>query len=197
MASSGVTSRLSKAGADGVVSRARYDPIAQDRIFVRVGFETLAAFMSELRRGLEQNQALIRIEEIKAAVELIMSEGEKIQDQGFRAKGEFKSSFAIGIAVAIAGVAAGFREDRHDIVAEGKSFGGVSPRGKEAHNGDSPNTSPYDFCAFFPAHSQTIANLRFKDQMVILVIAVLSSAGLGRQNPKLEIRGDTDNISDE
>ena len=76
---------------------------------------------------------MVRLHEVDTAIELILSERGVIEVRTFAAERKFETGFAVGVAVAGAGVAAGFGENGHDVVAErdGAELFGASGKAEE------------------------------------------------------------------
>src|SRR5207249_11670138 len=83
------------------------DPCAEDVVFLRILPESLAAFVSDLRRGLEENETLFRCLGIGAATQHVAGERIVIPIRVLAAQRKLEASLAIRIAVTLAGVATG------------------------------------------------------------------------------------------
>ena len=93
--------------------------MAKEVVFRGVLSEPLPAFMRDLSGGLEENEALIRVLGVGAATEHVPGESIVIPFGILTAERKFEARLAIGIAVALTGIATRLREHRHHVVAEG------------------------------------------------------------------------------
>ena len=118
-------------GCGNVVGSAFGYPTGEGAVFPGVCLETLAAFVGELGGGFKEDEAFFWSAEVDAAIELILDESHVIEIAAFATQGEFKAGFAVGIAVATTSIAAGLREDRHDVVPEGNVLFGTRGTNQE------------------------------------------------------------------
>src|SRR5207302_2717852 len=94
------------------------DPCAENLVFLGIWLESLAAFVSDLCRGLEKNETLVRFFGIGAATIHVARERVVIPVRVLAAQRKLEAGFAIRIAVTLAGVATGLGEHGHHVVAE-------------------------------------------------------------------------------
>ena len=130
-ASSGLpTVSLVKVGSLGVSARQTGLNPAKAGCGIRASLpcEAAAALMGNGCRGFAQDEAGFRVEAIDPAGELIVRQNEVIPVRRLPPEGEFEAAFAGEIAMACAGGASGFGQNRHHVTP-----GRRLPRPREAN----------------------------------------------------------------
>src|SRR5437899_3096943 len=105
-------------GFGEVIRQSRADPLEQDVVFLGAALEPLTAFVSNLRCWLQQNETLFRFERIGSTRKGIASEDVVIEFRIFAAERKLETSFTILVAVACAGIASGFGNYGHHVIAK-------------------------------------------------------------------------------
>ncbi|MEI9897720.1 MAG: hypothetical protein WDN28_28650 [Chthoniobacter sp.] len=103
---------------DAGIRRAVAQPAEENGVFRGVDGEPLAAFVGQGSGGLEQDEAVFRLEEIDAPPGLVAGECLPVEIGVLPAQGKLEAAFAGGIAVAPAGVAPGLGDDGHHFPAK-------------------------------------------------------------------------------
>ena len=98
--------------------RAGGDPFGEDRVLGRIDVEPLAALVRHGAGRLEQQQAAAGIARHDPPAQRAARDGESVALVIVAAQRELEAALAGRRAVAGAGIAAGLREDRLDVVAE-------------------------------------------------------------------------------
>src|SRR5262249_61716440 len=98
------------------------DPAPEDRVFPRVRPKAQAALVRQLRGGLEEDEALLRVLRVYASGEHVARERPVIELGVLAAKRQFEAGFAVLISVARPGVATGLGEHGHRVAAQGNGI---------------------------------------------------------------------------
>jgi hypothetical protein len=109
---------LRRAGRQRLVLRPLRNPLPDDLVILRVPVEDLAPFVRDRTDGLQQHQTLVRLDAVEPAAPQVVDQRVVIGIRIVAAEGEFESLFALGRAVAGAGVAADAGEERLDVAHE-------------------------------------------------------------------------------
>ena len=94
------------------------NPCVENLVFLGIPFESLAAFVSDLRRGLEKNETLFRCFGISAAAKHVSCEGVEVQIGILTTERKPEACFAIGVTMTLAGVATGLGKHGHHVDTE-------------------------------------------------------------------------------
>src|SRR5947209_16456773 len=98
--------------------RALLYPLEEEPVGRRVNSEALPAAVGDRRRGLEQDQAVLRLGPAEAPATRLLHDRLEVRSRVVTEQRQFEAALAVLRPVTRALIAAGPRESRHDLVVE-------------------------------------------------------------------------------